>query len=139
MEAYLVQARVLQALRLLGVDGGGVQMDVVILPEPVLEELYHVQRALHVEQRVPSGDPRSQSVHGFRLGEDLLIGADALLVGVDHVLALLLQRHGAVIAVPSASSCDEQDHLRPVYAEPAPVGDLAAVGRSAFHLLEHAG
>ena len=138
MEAYLVQARLLEGQGLLGVDGRRVEMDVVPLAEPVLEEAYHMGRAIHVQEGVPSGDPRAGGIHCLGLRDDLLVGEHPALVGVHDVEPLLLEGHGAVVAVPLAEAGHEEDHLGSVDAVPASFGDLAGAGGIALHLPEHA-
>ena len=132
VETYLVQSRIYELPDLLRVHRGCVKMDMVSLPETVLEQSDRPDGAFDVYQRVAACDPGTLGLHGFRFIQYLLSVGYLQLVGVDHILTLLLEGYWAVIASCVAPSGHEKDHLAPLDAVFAPLRQMAAVGRTAI-------
>ncbi len=82
---------------------------------------------VHHTQGVAAGDPRAGGADRARLVDHVLVDLDPALVRVDDVVLVARGRDGAVEATEPAEARDEEDHLAPLAALLAGLGERAPV------------
>ncbi len=116
----------------------GVEVDLVIGAEPLLEEDAIVHHPVEDEQGFATGDPGAKSAHGLGLFDDIRGSCYPSIVCKHHIPALPLTRERAVPAGAMTPSGHEEDHLCSLMTEDASGAQVLPSGghsRLLWHLV----